>query len=408
MNPPKTIAIVGGGVAAAEAARTLHVEGYAGRLVVVTDEARPPYERPPLTKEYLRGEAGDEKLVKQPRSFYDEAGIELRTGVRAERLDAAGRTLTLGDGTSLAFDRLLLVTGARAGRPRLDGIDQPWVHFLRTADDADRLRDAAGRSDSVVVAGGGWIAAEAAASLRQIGLAVTLVVPGTEVLERHLGVDIGRELSRLHEDHGVRVVRSSRVASLRGTGARRAVVLESGETLATDLAVLGLGAAPATELASAAGLAIDGGVLVDEHLGTSADGILAAGDVASAWSPRYLEPVRSEHWDNARRQGRTAARNLLGMAEAYDRVPYFFSDQYDLGMEVLGRPDLATRHHVRRLDGGLVAVWTRDGVVVAGAHTNAWDSRKPLDRLIESRAVIDPRAFLDPGIPLDELAGAPA
>src|SRR3954469_234482 len=241
-----------------------------------------------------------------------------------------------------------------------------------------------------------------------MGLAVTLVVPGTEVLERHLGTEIGRELSGLHERNGVRLVRSSRVASLQTAGARRTVLLESGETLATDLAVLGLGAAPATELAAAAGLAVDRGIVGDEHLRTSAERVFAAGGGASAWSPRYLEPVRSEHWDNARRQGRTAAGNMLGKSEAYDRVPYFFSDQYDLGMEVLGRPGLGNRQHVRRLDGGLVAVWTRDGVVVAGAHTNTWDSKKPLDRLIESRAVIDPGAFADPAIPLDELAGAPA
>ncbi len=408
MSTTRTFVIVGGGVAAAEAAKTLHAEGYADRLVVVTDEPRPPYERPPLTKEYLRGEAGEEKLVKQPASFYDEAGIELRLGVRAVGLDVAGRSLAFGDGSTIRFDRLLLATGARAARPRLDGIDSPWVHVVRTAEDADRLREAAGRAESVVVAGGGWIAAETAASLRQLGLSVTLVVPGAEVLERHLGAEVGLELGALHERHGVRLVRSSRVAALRESGGRREVVLDTGETLATDLAVLGLGAVPVIELARSAGLGVDDGILTDEHLRTSADGVFAAGDVASAWNPRYLDRVRSAHWDNARRQGRTAARNMLGMAEVYDRVPYFFSDQFDLGMEVLGRPDLGTEQHLRRTDEGLVVAWTRDGVVVAGAHTNVWDSKKPLDRLIASGAVLDPAAFADPAIPLDTLAGAPA
>jgi len=178
-------------------------------------------------------------------------------------------------------------------------------------------------------------------------------------------------------------------------------VLDTGEILATDLAVLGLGAVPAHELAIAAGLATDDGVLVDERLRSSADVVFAAGDVASAWTPRYGDRVRSAHWDNARRQARTAARNMLGMAEAYDRVPYFYSDQYDLGMEILGRPDLGADQHLRRTDEGLVAVWTRDGVVVAGAHANVWDSKQVLDRLIAERAVIDPEMFRDPAVPLD-------
>jgi|SoiMethySBSTD1v2_1073268.scaffolds.fasta_scaffold169328_2 3-phenylpropionate/trans-cinnamate dioxygenase ferredoxin reductase subunit len=401
MSTTRTFVIVGGGVAAAEAAKTLHAEGYADDLLVVTGEPRPPYERPPLTKEYLRGEAGDEKLVKQPASFYEDAGIELRTGVHAEALDVRGRSLALDTGEAVRFDRLLLATGSRALLPRLDGVDAPWVHVVRTAADADRLREAAGSSSSVVVAGGGWIGAETAASLRQMGLAVTLVIPGSEVLERHLGAELGRELSDLQERHGVRLVRSSRVSGLRETAGMREVVLDTGEILATDLAVLGLGAVPAHELAIAAGLATDDGVLVDERLRSSADVVFAAGDVASAWTPRYGDRVRSAHWDNARRQARTAARNMLGMAEAYDRVPYFYSDQYDLGMEILGRPDLGADQHLRRTDEGLVAVWTRDGVVVAGAHANVWDSKQVLDRLIAERAVIDPEMFRDPAVPLD-------
>ena len=401
MSTTRTFVVVGGGVAAAEAAKTLRAEGYADDLLVVTDEPRPPYERPPLTKEYLRGEAGDEKLVKQPVSFYEDAGIELRTGVHAEAIDVGGRSLALRGGASVRFDRLLLATGSRAIDPRLDGVDAPWVHVVRTAADADRLREATGRSTSAVVAGGGWIGAETAASLRQMGLAVTLVLPRREVLERHLGAEIGRELSDLHERHGVRLVRSSRVSALREATGKREVVLDTGEILQTDLAVLGLGAVPAQELAIAAGLATDDGVLVDERLRSSASIVFAAGDVASAWTPRYRDRVRSAHWDNARRQARTAARNMLGMAEVYDRVPYFYSDQYDLGMEILGRPDLGAEQHFRRTDEGLVAVWTLDGVVVAGAHANVWDSKQVLDRLIAERAVIDPEMFRDPGVPLD-------
>jgi len=396
----RPFAIVGGGLAAAEAAKTLRAEGYDGPLVLIAEEPLLPYERPPLTKEYLRGEAGQDKLLAQPGSFYEASGIDARTGTRAVSLDVAGHSIGLADGSRITFDRLLLATGARATRPALAGIDAPWVHFIRTAADADRLREAAGGTSSAVVAGGGWIAAEAAASLRQMGLNVTLVIPGAEVLERHLGADVGREFSALHERNGVRVVRSSRVESLAESGGTREVRLKGGGVIAGDLVVLGLGASAAVELAQDAGLEVDDGILVDDNLRTSADGVFAAGDVASAWIPRYGERVRSEHWDNARRQGRTAARNMLGLGEAYDRVPYFFSDQFDLGMELLGRPGIGTEQLVRHEGAGVVVLWTRDGAVVAGMHTNLGESRKPIDRLVSAGASIDPAVFRDPGVPL--------
>ena len=393
--------IVGGGLAAAEATKTLRAEGYDGPVVLVAEEPMLPYERPPLTKEYLRGEAGPDTLLAQPGSFYDESGIDVRTGVRATELDIPGHSLGLDDGSRITFARLLLATGARAIRPAMEGIDEPWVHRIRTAADTDRLREATRGASSAVVAGGGWIAAEAAASLRQMGLEVTLVVPGAEVLERQLGAEVGREFSALHERNGVRLVRSSRVRSLANDGARRGVRLEAGATIEGDLVLLGLGASPAVELAVQAKLETGDGILVDHHLQTSADGIFAAGDVASAWLARYGERVRSEHWDNARRQGRTAARNMLGLKEAYERVPYFYSDQFDLGMELFGRPTIGTDRLVRREDGGLIGLWTRDGFAVAGMHTNLGASRKPIERLVSAGGPVDAAAFLDRSVPLD-------
>jgi 3-phenylpropionate/trans-cinnamate dioxygenase ferredoxin reductase subunit len=396
------ILIVGGGLAAAEAAKTLRAEGYDGPLAILTEEPLLPYERPPLTKAYLRGEAGEDELLAQPASFYAEAGVEVMTGARVEAVDVAGRAVRLADGSRRAFDRLLLATGARAARPGMPGVDAPWVHVLRTAGDADRVREAAGRASSAVVAGGGWIAAEAAASLRQLGLDVTLVMPGREVLDGHLGGELGHELTALHERHGVRVVRSARVRGFAQAGGHRTVELDGGDRLATDLAVVGFGAVPAIELATRAGLDTGDGILVDERLETSAPGIFAAGDVASAWNPRYGERVRSEHWDNARRQGRTAARNLLGGAEAYDRVPFFYSDQFELGMEVLGRPARTEPLVRRERDGGLVAVWLRDGRALAGLHVDAWSAKKPLDRLVSAAAPLDPARFRDASVPLEE------
>lgn len=397
----RTFLIVGGGLAAAEAAKTIRAEGYDDRLVVVTDEPRPPYERPPLTKAYLRGEVGADALLPQPASFYDEARIELRTGTRVVHLDVRGRSVRLDDGRAISFDRLVLATGARAVAPAIPGADRPWVHLLRTAEDADRLRDAARSAATAVVAGGGWIAAETAASLVQLGLSVTLVVPGGELLDRHLGPVVGARFSGLHDRHGVRLRRHARVDAVVDRGVR----LAGGEDVVlADLVVLGFGARPATELASAAGLAVGTGILADERLETAAEGVFVAGDVAEAWHPRSATRLRSEHWDNARRQGRTAARNLLGRAETYDRVPFFFSDQYELGMELVGRPDARAELLVREAGDGYVALWLHDGRAVAGMHADTWAARKPLTALVEAAALVDPHRFLDASVPLDEVA----
>jgi 3-phenylpropionate/trans-cinnamate dioxygenase ferredoxin reductase component len=402
----QTFVIVGGGLAAAEAAKTLRTEGYDGRLVVVAEEPQLPYERPPLTKEYLRGESAAEQLLFRPATFYEESRIEVLAGRRATRLDPATRSLTLDDGSVIVFDRLLLATGARAMRPSIPGINEPWVHVLRTIADADRLREAARAAGSVVVAGGGWIAAESAASLRQMGVDVTLVVPGQEVLERHVGAIAGRMFTELHERHGVRVVRGARVVELARPGGRTGVRLGGGDRVACDLAVAGLGASPAVELAAEAGLEVDDGIVADERLMTRVDGIYVAGDVASAWHPRYGHRVRSEHWDNARRQGRAAAHNMLGGAVPYDRLPYFYSDQFDLGMELFGRPAAGDRVHVRREDPGLVVAWTSDGRVVSAMHANVPDRRKTLERLVSSQARIDAARFADPGVPLEAVETA--
>lgn len=408
MTHRQTFAIVGGGLAAAEAAKALRLEGYDGRLVVVAEEPGLPYERPPLTKEYLRGESAADQLLVRPASFYEESRIEVLTDRRAIGLDLAARSLTIDGGTVIAFDRLLLATGSRAVRPPLPGIDESWVYVLRTMADADRLREAARTAGSVVVAGGGWIAAESAASLRQMGLDVTLVLPGAEVLERHLGPVAGRIFTELHERQGIRLVRGSRVSAFVEAAGRRGVRLDSGDVVPCDFAVAGFGASPSVELAADAGLEVDGGIVADQRLMTRADGVYVAGDVASAWHPRYGRRVRSEHWDNARRQGRTAAQNMLGGTLSHDRIPYFFSDQFDLGMELIGRPDAGDRVLVRREEAGLVVAWTSDARVVAAMHTNVWDSKKALEQLVASGARIDAERFGDPSVPLEAAETVPA
>jgi len=398
------VAIVGGGLAAAEAAKTLRGDGFDGRIVLVAEERHLPYERPPLSKEYLRGEAPTTKLLAQPDAFYAESSVEVLAGRRAVALDPAERRLSLDDGRTIGFGRLLLATGARPRRltatPRAD----EGVHYLRTIEDADRLRAAAADAGTAVVAGGGWIAAESAASLRQLGLDVTLVVPGSQILERSLGPDIGARYGAVHRRHGVRIIHGARVEAVEQDGRARRLRLSSGATIAGDLAVLGLGAAANLELARDAGIGTGAGILVDERLETSVPGIFAAGDVASALHPRLGRRVRSEHWDNARRQGRTAARNLAGGRESYDRVPYFYSDQFELGMELLGDPSGGDEVVVRDLpDQAFVALWLAGGRVVAGMHGNVWDAKKPIDALVAAGASVDPAAVRDPSVPLEEL-----
>jgi 3-phenylpropionate/trans-cinnamate dioxygenase ferredoxin reductase subunit len=395
--------IVGGGVAAAEAAKTLRTEGYGGSLVVVAAEPHAPYDRPPLSKDYLRGETNPEKLVVLDDALMRDPGIELLTGRSATALDVAARVVDLDDGRRIRFDKLLLATGARARVPHMPGVASSATHVLRTIDDADRLREAARRAERAVVVGGGWIGAETTASLRQLGMAVTLVLPGREVLERHVGAEVARRFTAVHEQHGVELVRASRVAEI-VDGPRRGVRLEDGTLVAGDLVVLGLGAIPNDDLAAGAGLVTADGVLVDEYLRTASPHVFAAGDVASAWHPAYREWVRSEHWDNARRQGRAAARTMTGAAEPYARLPFLYSDQWDLGIELLGRPAGWDEVLVREIDGrSFVALWLNDGRVVAGMHANTWDAKKPLDALVSSGARIDRDRFADSDVPLADL-----
>ena len=403
----RTFVIVGGGVAGAEAAKTLRAEGFDDRIVLVAGEPHTPYQRPPLSKDYLRGEATSGSLLALDPDFYEREGIELLTGRRATDLNARERWVSLDDDRLIRFDGLVLATGAAAKRPTLPGSDRPFVHVLRTIEDADRLRAATATAETAVVAGGGWIAAETAASLSLLGLDVTLAVPGDEILEQTLGPIVGSRYTALHRAHGVHVATHERVTEILDGPSGRGVRLADGNVLRGDLVVLGLGATPNVDLARRAGLSIEGGIAVDEHLRTGAPGIVAVGDVASAWHPRYEARIRSEHWDNARRQARTAARTLLERPEAYERLPYFYSDQFELGMEFVGRSVEADEVVVREEPepGSFVALWLRRGAVVAGLHGNVWDARAAIDRLVDTETTIQPAAFRDENVSMADLAG---
>jgi 3-phenylpropionate/trans-cinnamate dioxygenase ferredoxin reductase component len=403
-----THVIIGGGLAGAKAAEALRSEGSDGRIVLVGAEDERPYERPPLSKAYLRGEAVREAARVHSESFYDDNAIELRLGLAVEAVDRDARTAVLADGERIRFDTLLLATGSEPRRLTLPGAELPGIHYLRSLPDADALRDSFRHANRLVVIGGGWIGAEVAASARQLGLEVAIVEPAPVLLERALGRTLGGFYGELHREEGVDL--HTGIAPWRFEGGQRVerVVLHNDQTLDCDVVLVGIGAVPRTELATQAGLLVENGVLTTTALETSASGIFAAGDVASAIHPFYNRRLRVEHWANALNQPGAAARSMLGKPIVYDRLPYFFSDQYDVGMEFVGDA-VGSDDLVVRGDSGereLVAFWLAAGRVVASMAVNVWDVIEDAKRLITSRAVVERDRLADPSIPLDTLAPA--
>jgi 3-phenylpropionate/trans-cinnamate dioxygenase ferredoxin reductase component len=408
MSATSTFVIAGAGLTGAKAAEVLRAEGFDGRLLLLGDEAERPYDRPPLSKAYLRGETDRDSLYLHQDGFYATHDIELHTSTPVRSLDPAGRHVELASGERVGYDRLLLATGAAPRRLAVPGEDLGGVHYLRSRHDADTLAAAAARAEHVVVVGTGWIGSEAAASLRQLGREVTLLGPDTAPLARVLGPEVGRVYRDLHADHGVRLVLGTRVAGFGGHGRVEAVITSDGRAIEGDLVLVGAGAVARTELAEAAGLPVANGVLVDERLeAVGAAGVFAAGDVAAAWHPRYQRSLRVEHWANAFNQGPAAARSMLGIPTSYARLPYFYSDQYDLGMEYSGlaatwdqvvvRGDPATH--------AFLAFWLKDQRVVAGMHANVWDVTEAIQTLIRNGRPVDSERLADPDIPLDQVTG---
>ena len=406
MTSDQTHIIVGASLAGAKAAETLREEGFDGRVVLIGAEEERPYERPPLSKDYLRGEVGREKVYVHDEGFYAEHDIELRLGRTAVVLDTSNGELELDGGERLRYDRLLLTTGAEPRRLSIPGSELDGVLYLRSVGDSDTLRERLDRSGAVVVVGAGWIGAEVAASARQRGLEVTVLDPLSVPLERVMGADVGAIYRDIHLDHGVRMLMRTGVEAFEGDKTVERVRTSDGRELECDFVVVGVGVQPRVGLAVQAGIAVDNGILVDEHLQTGVPGVFAAGDVANAHHPFYGERIRVEHWANALNQGPAAARNMLDPSAAYERLPYFFSDQYEVGMEYTGfarawdrvvfRGDPATRE--------FVAFWLVGDRVVAGMNVNVWDVIDPIKRLISERVTVDDRRLANPNVSLEELA----
>jgi len=405
MSKKQTFIIVGASLAGAKAAEELRERGFDGRIEMIGSDPERPYERPPLTKDYLRGESEREQAYVHEEGFYSEHEISLLTGTTATEIDPAMSRVMLEDGRELGYDRLLLATGAQPRQISVPGAELEGIHYLRTLADCDLLRDRLDRGGRVAVVGAGWIGSEFAASARQRGLEVTVVDPTELPNERIFGAEIGAFYRDVHARHGIELALGEGVESFDGDGALAGLRTSSGRVIECDLAVVGIGVTPRVELAAKAGLEVDNGILVDEKLQTSAPKIFAAGDVASAWHPFYDERIRVEHWSNALNQGPAAARAMLGEPVSYDHIPYFFSDQYEVGMEYSGYAPQWDEVVFRgeRASGEFIAFWLRNGRVAAGMNVNVWDVNEEIRALIGSRQIVDVAKLTDPDTPLESL-----
>lgn len=406
----QTFVIVGASLAGAKAAETLRAEGFTGRVLLVGEESERPYERPPLSKGYLLGTTEREKVFVHEPGWYEANRVELRLSTRVTGLDREAREVELAGSEPLRYDKLLLTTGSVVRRLRVPGGDTEGVLYLRRLDDSERISAAIGPGGSrrIVVIGGGWIGLEVAAVARQRGAEVTLVEVLDLPLQRVLGDELARVFADLHRERGVDLRLGVGVREVRGAGGGPlTVVLDDGTELPADAVIVGIGIAPATALAEAAGLEVDSGVLVDAALRTSDPDIYAAGDVANAFNPLLGERLRVEHWANALNGGPAAARSMLGQEVVYDRVPYFYSDQYDLGMEYSGHAgpgrydQVVYRGNVPGRE--FVAFWLRDDRVVAGMNVNVWDVTDAIQDLVRSARQVDPKKLADPDVPLSEV-----
>jgi 3-phenylpropionate/trans-cinnamate dioxygenase ferredoxin reductase subunit len=411
MPSEQTQVIVGASLAGAKAAQTLREEGFTGRVVLVGEEAERPYERPPLTKGFLLGKEEKIGAYVHEDGWYADNDVELLLGVAAVGVDRSVHEVRLGDGRRLTYDKLLLTTGASPRRLAAAGADLAGVHYVRTMGDSTALRDALRPGDKrVVVVGAGWIGLEATAAAREYGNEVTVIEPDPTPLYRHLGPELGETFADLHRRHGVEFVLGEGAGALRGSGRVSGVTTTADRELPADLVLVAIGVVPNTGLAEAAGLEVDNGIVVDSSLRTSDPDIYAAGDVANFQHPLLGRRIRVEHWANALDGGPAAARAMLGQEVSYDRIPYFYTDQYELGMEASGVPvpgeydEVVYRGDLKSLE--YIAFWLSGGRVVAGMNVNVWDVTDDIQALIRSGRPVDVALLTDPKVALTDVMSA--
>ncbi len=397
------VVVVGAGLTSAKVVETLLKEGFDGSLTLIGAEQYPPYERIGLSKEVLQGKAEAESLIVHPLEYDQDAGVVTHFGDAATALDLTGRRVQLASGLTVPFDQLVIATGSRARTVDLPGANLNGILTLRTMEDCLALRSNLLPGRRLVLVGGGWIGLEVAAAARLAGCSVTVLEMGKLPLLNVLGETIAAHFARLHTDHGVVIRTEVAVSGFEGADGQVTGVRVGDEVLPADVVLVGVGAIPNTGLAEAAGLSVDNGIQVDEHLRTANPAVLAAGDIANAYNTLLGRRLRVEHWDNARRQGRLAALSILGQPKTYDWQPYFYTDQYDLSMEYVGNAgrgaEVVLRGNVD--DGSFIAFWLEAGRVTAAMNVNIAKVNSTLRKLVGAR--IEPGRLSDTGISLEEL-----
>ncbi|TLF72687.1 NAD(P)/FAD-dependent oxidoreductase [Nocardia cyriacigeorgica] len=405
MTSAQHFVVVGGGLGGAKVAQALRDNDFDGTITLLTDEEQLPYERPPLSKEYLAGKKAFDDFTVEDKPWYRDHHVDLRLGTAVTAIDRGAKTVSLPDGSTLPYDKLALATGATPRRLPIPGADAEKVYTLRTVDDSDTLIEVLRSARRLAIIGAGWIGLEVAAAAREAEVEVTIIEAAEAPLLNALGPEMGAVFADLHRAHGVDLRLGAQVAEIvtrdaMATGVR----LGDGTVIEADAVLIAVGARPNIDLAAEAGLAVDSGVLVDAHLATSDPDIVAVGDIAEQQHPLLGRRIRVEHWANALNQPAVAAATMLGKDAVYDRLPYFFTDQYDLGMEYTGytapgeyervvvRGDLAARE--------FVAFWLDgDNRVLAGMNVNVWDVTDRIKQLILSREPVDPGRLADTSIP---------
>jgi 3-phenylpropionate/trans-cinnamate dioxygenase ferredoxin reductase subunit len=397
--------IVGASLAGATAAITLREEDANGTITLIGAEREPPYERPPLSKAYLRGEVPFDQALVRPSAFYAEHGIETIFGTRVTRIDAAARLVELEDHRRVPFDALLIATGGRNRRISIPGGNLEGIHGLRTVEDADRIRAEAVPGRRVVVVGMGFIGSEVAASLRQKGLDVVAIDPSKTPLFRVLGDAVGNKVAELHRAHGVRTIFEDTVAAFEGTQRVATVVTKAGVRLECDFVVAGIGIEPVVDFLDGSGIAVDNGIVVDEHCRTNVEGIFAAGDVANHYHPVFERRIRVEHWQNAIKQGAAAARNMAGKPMVYDEIHWFWSDQYDANLQYAGFHTTWEQLVVRgRLDSrSFLTCYINQGRIDAAVAFNRPKDIRRIMPLIKARRPVNLEHLADQSIELRSL-----
>jgi 3-phenylpropionate/trans-cinnamate dioxygenase ferredoxin reductase subunit len=402
----QTFVIVGGNLTGGAAATTLRQEGFDGRLVLIGAEPHLPYERPPLSKGYLRGEEDREKAFLHPDDWYENNEVEVHLGTRAVRVDTAERVVELETGDRVAFDRVLVATGGRNRWVDVPGADLEGIHQLRVLEDADAIRAEAAPGRRAVLVGAGFIGSEVAASLRTMGVDIEVVEMGAAPLLRVLGPEIAAVYEGIHRDHGIRFHFGEGLARFEGNGRVGAVVTDHDTRIECDFAVVGVGIGPATDVVEGTDVVLDNGVVVDERCRTNVDGVYAAGDVANHFHPVFGRRLRVEHWDNALKQGASAALNMLDRDVVFDDPHWFWSDQYDHNLQYMGHAIRWDQVVVRGSleDRRFMAFYVNEGLVDGVVGLDRGRDVRRAAGLIKSRRPVDPAKLADEDVDLRTLA----